>query len=233
MSIFNWFRSNKPTKRHTDRERLNASHVDSEFPRSTPDVTSDGATAPTLASHANGPKAGRIEHREHLHEVVRDSMHRAGILASGYKFKVLSHDGRGSQYLVMMDLADPLAGDAARQAEIEVMMAESAKRRHDLLIKAVYWRMSDQAVAGLVPAHQTASPNSVAPVPQPPIAQPVTRGKEQPEEHPRKGALQDEISAFKRAQANGTSTSVSVKTVKSARSSPAPSADFEDTQILD
>jgi hypothetical protein len=46
-----------------------------------------------------------MERREMLYAVVREAMVRAGVLSSTYKFKVLSLDPRGRQFMVMVDLA--------------------------------------------------------------------------------------------------------------------------------
>ena len=50
-------------------------------------------------------KHERMARRELLYAVVREAMVRAGVLSSSYKFKVLSLDPRGRQFLVMVDLA--------------------------------------------------------------------------------------------------------------------------------
>ena len=84
-------------------------------------------------------------------------MTRVGILSSSYKFKVLSLDSRGSQYLIMMDLARLLAGEAERLSEIEALIAQSAKSRHDILVTSLYWRVSELVTVGLT---QTANPIS-------------------------------------------------------------------------
>ena len=76
-------------------------------------------------------------------------MIKAGVLSSTYKFKVLSLDSRGRQYLIMMDLARQYAGETARLAEIEGLIAQHAKVRHDILVTAVYWRVNEHVTAGL------------------------------------------------------------------------------------
>ncbi len=85
--------------------------------------------------------------RELLYTVVRESMNKMGVLSSSYKFKVLSLDSRGRQYLVMMDLQRLQTGEVARMAEIETLIAQTAKARHDILVTAVYWRLSEQVSA--------------------------------------------------------------------------------------
>ena len=55
-------------------------------------------------------------------------MVRAGVLSSSYKFKVLSLDTRGRQFMVMVDLSHGAASDTTRLAEIEAMVTQSARR---------------------------------------------------------------------------------------------------------
>jgi hypothetical protein len=81
-------------------------------------------------------------------------MVRAGVLSSSYKFKVLSLDQRGRQFLVMVDLAQGAASDTHKLAEIEAMIAQSAKARYDILVSAVYWRANEHVAIG-DPAHFT------------------------------------------------------------------------------
>jgi hypothetical protein len=98
---------------------------------------------------ATGRKSERNERREQLYEVVRDAMTRAGVLTASYKFKVLSLDSRGANYLVMMDLSSQAADEIERLAEIEALIAQNAKSRHEILVSAVYWRLNEHVTAGL------------------------------------------------------------------------------------
>jgi hypothetical protein len=193
--------------------------------------------APPPVSHAANRKTERLERRELLYRVVRDSMTRAGVLAASYKFKVLSLDVRGREYLVMMDLATQSAGDASRLAEIEALMAQAAKMRHDILVTAVYWRLNEHVTAGL-------SQSPSVPVPHPPKkeaplqatrqpASPVASVQQAPQHEP---LQQDEVAAFKRALASATPAaplSAPGRIVTSGRRNPAPSDEFEDTQMVD
>ena len=77
-----------------------------------------------------------------LYAVVRDVMVRASVLSAGYKFKVLSLDQRGAQFLVMLDMAPEYAGTPEQGAELEGLITDTAKARHDILVTAVYWRMN-------------------------------------------------------------------------------------------
>jgi hypothetical protein len=90
-----------------------------------------------------------MERRELLYTVVRDAMVRAGVLSASYKFKVLSLDQRGRQFLVMMDLAREYGGETTRLSEIEALIAQTAKTRYDIVVTAVYWRINDHVAVGL------------------------------------------------------------------------------------
>ena len=71
-------------------------------------------------------KSERMARRELLYTVVRDCMGKAGVVSASYKFKVLSLDARGRQFLVMVDLAREYGTETTGLAEIEAMIAQSA-----------------------------------------------------------------------------------------------------------
>lgn len=100
------------------------------------------------SADSNKRKSERAARRELLYGVVREAMVRAGVLTASYKFKVLSLDSGGLQYLVMVDLARGVGGDADRLGEIEALIIQSAKSRHDIQVTAVYWRTSEHATVG-------------------------------------------------------------------------------------
>jgi hypothetical protein len=93
-------------------------------------------------------KNARSMRRELLYTVVRESMIRAGVLSQGYKFKALALDPRGLQFIVMVDLAAEFGASQDRWCEIESLIAQTAKARHGVIIKAVYWRLTDQVSLG-------------------------------------------------------------------------------------
>ena len=133
MSLFDWF---APRKKIDAQASLmpssGLSRLDSTRPVNAPRHT--GTAQPANRKHE------RMARRELLYAVVREAMVRAGVLSSTYKFKVLSLDARGRQFLVMVDLAQGAGSNTARLAEIEAMVAQSAKARYDILVSAVYWR---------------------------------------------------------------------------------------------
>lgn len=148
MALFNWF-----------------GHKAATPPDSAPDsggLSGDDPTLP-LGARQHGTQRGapqsnserkqeRLERREALYRVVRDCMTQVGVLSSTYKFKVLSLDSHGRQYLIMIDIPQAQASDPVRFSEIEGLIARSAKARHEILVTAVYWRVSD-----LVSSAQAAS----------------------------------------------------------------------------
>lgn len=87
-------------------------------------------------------KSQRLERRELLYAVVRESMARVGMLSSSYKYKVLSLDSRGKQYLIMMDLPREMAEHIGQLAEIEDIITQNARQRHHIDVTAVYWRIN-------------------------------------------------------------------------------------------
>jgi hypothetical protein len=151
-------------------------------------------------------KGERMARRELLYAVVREAMGRAGVLSASYKFKVLSLDSRGRQFLVMVDVARDHVDDAGRLAEIETLIAQAAKSRHDIVVTAVYWRASDYVAVGDVRAQQRASDSQPAPLEAPPAA--PTSNSAPPAAAPahrsaRETIQADEVDAFKRALAAG------------------------------
>jgi hypothetical protein len=190
--------------------------------------------APPSANHAANRKTERLERRELVYSVVRDSMTRAGVLAASFKFKVLSLDVSGYQYLIMVDLANQAAGDTARLAEIEAMVAQTAKMRHGILVTAVYWRVNEHVTSGLSPAQGASSAQNVQMGSRTPVAPtvPVVIASQTPQYEP----LQvDEVAAFKRALASAapvTALSAPGQITTSGPRNPRVSTDFQDTEIV-
>lgn len=102
---------------------------------------------PVAPASADRLKHERTQRRELLYGVVREVMVHAGILSAGYKFKVLSLDPAGRQFLVMVDVSPDYAGYAGRWQEMEQRMAQKAKASHGIQVTAVYWRVSETVVA--------------------------------------------------------------------------------------
>ena len=216
MSLFNWFNT----------KSLPATPLEPENPakRSGHRLAADPLRAksgtPTSATSAAIQKIERHENRELLYNVVHNAMICAGVLAATYKFKVLSLDTRGFDYLIMMDLTSASPGDTTRLAEIEATMAQAAKARHNIVVTAVYWRVNEvSAPSQLAPAQRPERPEP--PAKQNPVYEPLQQG---------------EIDAFKRALAGAAVPVAAVKSghvTTSGRRNPTPVDDFEDTHLTD
>ena len=149
MSLFSWFsRKPAPAKPRAAAEPSGLFNADATVPLQ-PGRQGKPLVEPQPPEHAANRKNERMERRELLYTVVRDAMVRAGVLSASYKFKVLSLDQRGRQFLVMMDLAREYGGETVRLSEIEALIAQTAKTRHDILVTAVYWRINDHVAVGI------------------------------------------------------------------------------------
>ncbi len=159
------------------------------------------------------PRRGRrILRRNQLFSVVRESLIRAGVLSTSYEFKVLTLDANGDSFLVLIDLALPAQSMPDEYLlEIERWIQQSAKTRHEMAVRSVYWRrkaVPDQVgmalkaavsaqtrretvlmAPGMVPAMPRSAPGSTA-IPRPA----VTRAS-----GPVQQVGDDEVQAFRQA----------------------------------
>ena len=180
---------------------------------------------------AQDRKSQRLERRELLYAVVRESMARVGMLSSSYKYKVLSLDSRGSQYLIMMDLPKEMAEHIGQLAEIEEVVTQTARTRHRIDVSAVYWRINGLAKTSVLrkprPEAEIAAARLAPAVKREPVvaAGPATPA---PAGHNRRfePIRPDEVNAFKQALVTG---------VKGKPPAPAPArgrpADFAPTEF--
>lgn len=169
MSLFSWFsRKPAPPKPRPAAEPSGLLNADATVPLH-PGRSGKPLVEPPPPEHAANRKNERMERRELLYTVVRDAMVRAGVLSASYKFKVLSLDQRGRQFLVMMDLAREYGGETVRLSEIEALIAQTAKTRYDILVTAVYWRINDHVAVG-IPQKGVAPQGAALPVPPAPVA---------------------------------------------------------------
>jgi len=193
MSLFSWLSREKPAKEQAEN---------SQNSRTVPDRLPPGAR------EGGNRKTERMARRELLYSVIRESMARAGVLSASYRFKVLSLDAAGRQFLIMIDLASNDKADWEMQAEIEAAIVQRAKSRHELTVSAVYWRRNEQVGLGAqrVPALRQqgraqpapSQPAELEPESEPPqpIATPVGRAGFDP-------IQADEMEAFRAALASG------------------------------
>ncbi|WP_439590129.1 hypothetical protein [Hydrogenophaga sp.] len=163
------------------------------------------------------PRRGRrILRREQLFSVVRESLIRAGVLSTSYEFKVLTLDATGDTFLVLIDLALPAqAMPDEYLLEIERWIQQSAKTRHEMDIRSVYWRrkavhdqvgMALKAAVSAQTRRETVlmTPGTVPPSPSRPMPIPSPTAIPKPEisppsREPAQVVGDDEVAAFRRA----------------------------------
>lgn len=244
MSFFNWF-SGKPAagaavsgKVQPGSESSGLGGGDDHRPAAASLKTAADGSVRTSGGH----KSHRHAKRELLYTAVREAMIRAGVLSGSYKFKVLSLDPRGEQFMVMMDLSQEFGGQAERLAEIEVMIAQSAKSRYNIRVTAVYWRFNElvsvprpagasQASHRPTPLHHAEAALAAAVLPEPAMA--VLK----PAVHRYEPIQADEVAAFKQALAAASAQGVPVaEAAAPGRSTPRSYTlltGFEDTEMPD
>ena len=147
MSLLNWFsrKSDAPNKHSSDSTRPQRSSK----PGQAHDKSPSPLAKPTLGPEAQlvDRKVKRHARREQLYVAIRESMTRAGVLSASYRFKVLSLDQRGDQFLVMMDVAPGLGGQDEKLTEIETLLISTAKSLFSIFVTSVYWRTDNRPVA--------------------------------------------------------------------------------------
>jgi hypothetical protein len=234
--MFNWFSGKKKHDPHSEMPSSGLSRLESTKPVNQGRHGNGGSAQPA------NRKQERLERRELLYAVVREAMVRASVLSSSYKFKVLSLDQRGRQFLVMVDLAQGASGDTRRLAEIEAMVAQSAKARYDILVSAVYWRANDHVAIGDPAHYSTNKPfisqpaplegHSSRPAPLETTSRPAELREAPPEPplRPRLEPLQaDEVTAFRQALDAGVRGEHALAAAGKAAASYALLTGFEDT----
>ena len=199
-----------------------------------------GAARPNNNANAHAArKQERKARRELLYAVVREAMVRGGVLSSTYKFKVLSLDSVGNQFLVMMDLARAANSDCAHLSVLEATIAQSARMRHDIQVTAVYWRLNDHVVDSTVVPQQQAA--SSAPQREPAAAgpQPVALPLQQPANEADSDAVEpEELDALKLAFSAGATAKGELALANVNQPAPAGRSHtrptgFEDTVLAD
>jgi hypothetical protein len=149
MSWLNLFFRNKKKSRlgAGAAASLAASGVQPAGKRSGAERAPAPSSAHVAAQRLEQRRTERNTKRDLLFQAVRESMVRAGVLSSAFKFKVLSLDQRGRSFLVLIDLAAEFGGEADKLAEIESLITQTARRRYELTVQAVYWRFFESSVA--------------------------------------------------------------------------------------
>ena len=148
MSFFNWFSGSSGSSKKAVSDNTRA-------PRSSTPGQAAGRSLPPAGKPVLDPpdaqlvdrKVKRHARREQLYVAIRECMTRAGVLSASYKFKVLSLDQRGNQFLVMMDVASGLGSQAEKLTEIETLLIGTAKSLFSISVTSVYWRIDSRPSA--------------------------------------------------------------------------------------
>lgn len=220
MSFLSWFGKKEQAFEQATSPGSDLLHGDATQPMG------HALSAPAAPGNS-ARKSERHERRDLLYSVVRECMTAAGLLTSTYKFKVLSLDSSGRNYLIMIDIPREYFANPTHFVDLEGAIARSAKERYDMLVTAVYWRVNEMVSSGQnrqgnrIPAQAPVKSTDI-PV-SPTQASPVVAAP----------ALEDEVLAFKKAMASGADSSPRVTTKPSSgRKAPEP-ADFSDTVPFD
>lgn len=225
MSLFNWF-SGKSAQVKVE--------VDDDSGSSMRDSRGRAHSQPRFAhdsiNRGDERKAKRHARREQLYQAVRESMTLSGVLSASYKFKVLSLDQVGDQFLVMMDVERAFASQVDKLADVENRIVQTAKTRFEIQVTSVYWRIA--ALSGL--RNMSAAPDQITAMYVGQHAQPASPKKPASRYAPIQA---DEVAAFKQALAAASATAA-ISTDASGKIHSGPRSytlltGFEDTEMAE
>lgn len=208
MSLFDFFFGKRPARQDGAAKQRGEEGLDRRIePNAAPappgqpaaGAVQEGATERRLRRHAR---------REQLYVAVRESMTRSGVLAATYKFKVLSLDQPGNEFLVMVDLSMDFEGITGQLGAMEALIMQNARARFGITVPTVYWRMD--TMPALAPATAPARPlppkeaqdiellglPPVAEAPVAPTVAPARAGRPAMRRDPLEA---DEVAAFRQA----------------------------------
>lgn len=234
MSLLSWF-SGSSARANTAGEVASPDLSRAGVTRTWPEAAKPGSFAlnkpPIEAEHSDEDrKIKRHARREQLYVVVRESMTHAGVLSGSYKFKVLSLDQRGDQFLVMMDVDQTFHNQSQKLADIEARMVQTAHARFKILVTAVYWRVVQTTMSAPPVQHRA----QAAPLPLDESIhaspKPVSANQYDP-------IQEEEVAAFKQALAAASATpALAARTPGETRTGPRSYTlltGFEDTEMQD
>lgn len=223
MAFFDWFsRRSPPNEGAANPLARAADRAARPLERNAPPMPQ--RLGPDAVESDNARKAKRQARREQMYTAIREAMTRAGVLSASYKFKVLSLDQSGDEFLVMIDLQQIKGDQASPLNTIENLILQTARQRFGIHIPGVYWRMEEVdhlTKPELAPAGAAAQPVG---------AQGVARYEP---------IQADEVVAFKQALMAASAANPEPASAKGQekRSRPRISSsrknDFEDTKVSD
>jgi hypothetical protein len=209
-------------------------------------VEPGAAIAPSARPVVNAAQQGADERRirrharrEQLYVAVRESMTRSGVLAATYKFKVLSLDQPGNEFLVMVDLSMDFEGITAQLGAMEALIMQSAKARFGIIVPTVYWRMDAAHAAASV---KPTPAKEVKEIERPSVPGPVVDAPGAASGRPVRAAIRrdpleaDEVAAFRQALLAASAKAPAAVLDTGARARRAISSytlltGFEDTEL--
>jgi hypothetical protein len=235
MSLFNWFSGkSKPSTVASDKDRgsmVPHSRGRSRSARDKPASVPPARPAVDTGNRSEERKLKRHARREQLYLAVREAFTHAGVLAATYRFKVLSLDQAGNEFLVMLDVDQSFDHRVEQLADIEARIVQIAKTRYEIRVTSVYWRVSmTTATQNIKAVAQEVVQATAEQAPQA-VSSGIRTGP-----HFRYDPLQDdEVAAFKQALLAASANSpVSADAAGKARSGPRSYTlltGFEDTEM--
>ena len=219
MSIFNWFshpaQANSPNPSNPEEPGRTPTGRKKESAPPPKDSEIDQRSDRTKMRHLR---------RDQSFVAIREALTRAGILSSNYKFKVFSEDLSGSEFVVMINLVTMLGDPPPSLNDMEAVIIDNAKARFDIVITAVYWRITEIAAAG-----KPAAPLVAARAPVP-LAKSKSKSS-----HDTIDA--DEVLAFQQAlvaaSAQGQTAPLEKESKDRLIKPRTQPGDFEDTQLVE
>lgn len=145
-------------------------------------------------------KVRRNMRREQLYSAIRQAMTRAGVLSASFKFKVLSLDQGGDQFLVMMDVHPSLGLEQGKMTESEAWVSQTAQLQFGIRVTSVYWRIDTKAEPGMS-RHPAVDSTSAVDVVAPIVLSDMAPSNKKPPAARFEPIDDQEVAAFKRALA--------------------------------
>jgi hypothetical protein len=210
MSIFNLF------SRHSQNPPVPEE-------KSRPAVSPKKSQEPEPDQRSEHTKARHFR-RDQVFVAIREAMTRTGILPANYKFKVLSEDPQGNDFMVMMSLVVVAGEPPPPLSAMETTIMEVALERSQIIVSAVYWRMIELAPAA----------KFVPPVAGRTAAQPVLAAQPVKPKSPHETIAADEVIAFQQALLAASAQGQAMPQEKSPpRRRFNQPKDFQDTEMVD
>ncbi len=235
MSLFKWFSGKStPTRAASAKDSgpfVRDSRVRSQSPNDKPAPAISARAAVDPGNRSEERKVKRHARREQLYLAIREAFTHAGVLSATYKFKVLSLDQAGNEFLVMMDVDQAFDHRADKLAHIESRVVQIAKTSYEIRVTSVYWRVSTSAVT----RNTNTAPQNLAQTAAVQASERVTPPAKKTPGLRYDPIQDDEVAAFKQAlmaaSAKGTASADTTSKSRSGPRSYTLLTGFEDTEM--